>query len=213
MQQLINQELTKQFAVAEGIVIDDAAREAELATLKDNVLQSGQFSTWEEFLESSGSTQEDMEDDIAGYLLYRGLLEAHGGSGEAEQVHAAHILVETEEMGHEVLDKLEAGEAFSDLAEEYSTDPGSGPQGGDLGWFSRGMMVPEFEEAAFSLDIGEISDLVQSQFGYHIIQVLGKETRPLDPALLEQVQQENFQVWFVGKASTVEIETLVQFAE
>jgi len=121
--------------------------------------------------------------------------------------------VETEETGQEVLGKLEAGEAFADLAEEYSIDPGSGPMGGDLGWFPKGMMVPEFEEVAFALEIDEISGLVESQFGYHIIQLLGKEMRPLDEALLAQVQQENFQVWFMGKASVVEVETLVQFAE
>ena len=213
VQQMINQELTKQFAAEEGIVIDDAALEAEIASLEADILQSGQFSTWEEFLVSYGSTQEEIEVDIVNYLLYQRLIAAHGGPSEAEQVHAAHILVETEETGQEVLDKLEAGGVFADLAAEYSIDPGSGPNGGDLGWFPKGMMVPEFEVVAFALDIDEISGLVQSQFGYHIIQLLGKETRPLDPALLEQVQQENFQAWFMGKASVVEVETLVKFAE
>jgi len=212
LQQMINEELAKQLAIAEGIVIDDAAREAELAKVQADVLESGQFDSWEDFLDANGWTQEGMEDEITDYLVYQRLLQTHGGSGEAEQVHAAHILVDSEETGQEVLDKLEAGEAFADLAQEYSTDTGSGAEGGDLGWFPRGMMVPEFEEAAFSLDVGAISDLVQSEFGYHIIQVLDKETRLLDPAALEQAQQQNFQAWFAEEMQAAAIETLVEFA-
>jgi len=212
LQQLINEELSTQLAAAEGIVIDGATLEEEMAGIQADILGSGQYESWEAFLESYGATQEEIEADIEGYLMYQKLVEAHGGAGEAEQVHALHILVESEETGQEVLDKLEAGEAFADLAQEYSTDPGSAVQGGDLGWFSRGMMVPEFEEVAFSLGIDEISGLVQSQFGYHIIQVLEKETRPLEGALLEQVQLENFQVWFGEEMLAAEIEILVEFA-
>lgn len=90
----------------------------------------------------------------------------------AEQVEASHILVEDEATAQEVLDKLEAGEDFAELAKEYSID-GSGASGGELGFFGKGRMVPPFEEAAFSMEIDEISDPVQSDFGYHIIKVTG----------------------------------------
>ncbi|OIJ21372.1 hypothetical protein BKP45_00915 [Anaerobacillus alkalidiazotrophicus] len=88
-----------------------------------------------------------------------------------KEVEASHILVSDLETAEEILDKLNDGEDFSELAQEHSIDPGSGAEGGQLGSFERGRMVPEFEEAAFSLEVGEISDPIQSDFGYHIIKV------------------------------------------
>ncbi|WP_078429018.1 peptidylprolyl isomerase [Alkalihalobacterium alkalinitrilicum] len=90
------------------------------------------------------------------------------------EVEASHILVEDEETANEVLDKINAGEDFEELATEYSTDTGSAQRGGQLGYFGQGRMVPEFEETAFNLEIGEVSDLVESEFGYHIIKVTNK---------------------------------------
>ena len=89
----------------------------------------------------------------------------------AAKIRCAHILVEKQSTALEVLDKLKKGESFSKLAQEYSLD-GSRKQGGDLGWFGRGMMVREFEDTAFKLDKGEVSGLVRTQFGYHIIKRL-----------------------------------------
>lgn len=88
-----------------------------------------------------------------------------------KEVEASHILVEDLETAQELLAKINQGEDFAELAKEYSIDPGSGAMGGSLGSFERGRMVPEFEKAAFSLEIGEISEPVQSDFGYHIIKV------------------------------------------
>jgi foldase protein PrsA len=92
------------------------------------------------------------------------------------EIKASHILVEDEEKAKEVKSKLDAGEKFEDLAKEYSTD-GSAEQGGDLGWFGPGKMVPEFEEAAYALEVNEISEPVQSQFGFHIIKVTDKKEK------------------------------------
>lgn len=86
------------------------------------------------------------------------------------EISAQHILVEDQETANEVKEQLDDGADFDELAQEYSTDP-SAENGGDLGFFSAGDMVPEFEKAAFSMEEGEISDPVQSQFGYHIIKV------------------------------------------
>ncbi len=87
------------------------------------------------------------------------------------QVNASHILVEDDATAKLVSEKIAAGGDFAELAAEYSKDPGSAANGGSLGYFPRGVMVPEFEEVAFSLGIGEVSDMVASQFGYHIIKV------------------------------------------
>ncbi len=109
-----------------------------------------------------------------------------------DEVKASHILISTidpktnkpvsqakkkeaKKKAEEVLEKAKSGEDFAKLAKEYSDDKGSGENGGDLGFFSRGEMVPEFEKAAFSMNKDEISDLVESQFGYHIIKVTDKK--------------------------------------
>jgi len=87
-----------------------------------------------------------------------------------DMIHASHILVEKEETAKEVKKKLDEGEKFEDLAKEYSTD-GSAQNGGDLGWFTKGAMVPAFEDAAFALEKDQISDPVKSDFGFHIIKL------------------------------------------
>ena len=96
-----------------------------------------------------------------------------------EQVWARHILVKTQAEADAVEVRLKAGEDFAKLAAEVSTDTASKANGGDLGWFGKGAMVAPFEEAAFSLKVGEISAPVKSDFGFHIIQVIGHENRPL----------------------------------
>ncbi len=89
----------------------------------------------------------------------------------ANEIRCAHILVEKESQAKEILEKAKKGESFAKLAEQYSID-GSRRRGGDLGLFKKGMMVKPFEDAAFALQKGEISGLVKTQFGYHIIKRL-----------------------------------------
>jgi peptidyl-prolyl cis-trans isomerase C len=87
-----------------------------------------------------------------------------------KQVRASHILVKKESEAKKILEDLKKGSNFAELAKNHSECP-SRKRGGDLGWFGRGKMVPEFEKAAFSLKKGDISDPVKTQFGYHIIRV------------------------------------------
>ena len=104
-------------------------------------------------------------------------------------IRASHILVEDEETAKEVKSKLDAGEKFEDLAKEYSKD-GTAEKGGDLGWFGPGKMVPEFEEVAYDLEIDEISEPVQSQFGFHIIKVTEKKEKEPFEEVKEKMETE-----------------------
>ena len=96
-----------------------------------------------------------------------------------EEAHARHILVEDEAQAKAAVERLKKGEDFAKVAAELSKDPGSGKEGGDLGWFTKDRMVPEFAEAAFKLKKGEISTPVKSQFGWHVIKLEDKRTKPL----------------------------------
>ncbi len=95
-----------------------------------------------------------------------------------EEVNARHILVEEEAQAKAAVDRLKKGEDFAKIAAELSKDPGSGKEGGDLGWFSKERMVPEFAEAAFKLQKGQVSEPVKSQFGWHVIRLEDRRTKP-----------------------------------
>jgi peptidyl-prolyl cis-trans isomerase D len=112
-----------------------------------------------------------------------------------EQVWARHILVPDQSVAEVVRQRIERGEDFAKVAAEVSTDTSNKDQGGDLGWFGKGAMVPEFENAAFGLEIGAISQPIQTQFGYHIIQVLAHGDVPLSAESYEQARQAAFSTW------------------
>lgn len=105
-----------------------------------------------------------------------------------EEVHALHILVSTEDDAKAIKKELDGGASFEELAKAKSIDPSAKQNGGDLGFFSAGQMVKPFEEAAFKLEPGQISDPVQSQFGWHVIKVV--EKRKSSPPPIEQVGQQ-----------------------
>jgi peptidyl-prolyl cis-trans isomerase C len=95
------------------------------------------------------------------------------------QIRASHILVKTEAKANEVLARLKKGEKFEEIARKESLDAKSAANGGDIGYFSRGMLVPEFERAAASLKVGELSAPVKTPYGYHIIKVTDKKAGPV----------------------------------
>lgn len=114
--------------------------------------------------------------------------DARFADAEPEQEYsAAHILVETEEEAQEIISELEGGADFATLAQERSTGP-SGPNGGDLGWFSAGMMVPPFEEAVMALEAETVSAPVQTDFGWHVIRL--NEVREKAAPTIDQVRGE-----------------------
>ena len=139
--------------------------------------------------------------DTAVQAFYNGHPEMFGPKAE---VHARHILIRinpqdsdmdkaaARQKAQEALDRAKKGEAFEKVAQQMSQDESSASQGGDLGWFGQGQMVPPFDAAAFSLKPGQLSDVVQTQYGYHVIKV--EETRtgegqPYNDQLKEQIRQ------------------------
>jgi peptidyl-prolyl cis-trans isomerase C len=108
--------------------------------------------------------------------LYEGMV---GAAKPEEEVSARHILVESKDKARELYEKLAHGSDFAQLAKEHSKDPGSKDQGGQLGFFTRGQVVPQFEEAAFKLGKGEVGEPFQSQFGWHIVRVDDRRQRPV----------------------------------
>lgn len=116
--------------------------------------------------------------------LYR---ETYINVDQGQEYSAAHILVETEEAATEIKSQLDDGAEFAILAREKSTGP-SGPNGGELGWFSQGVMVPEFETAVTAMEIGQVSDPVQTQFGWHVIKL--NDIRKTTAPELEEVRAE-----------------------
>ena len=105
-----------------------------------------------------------------------------------QEFSAAHILVETEDLAEELRAELAEGADFAELAQEHSQDPGSAGEGGNLGWFGAGMMVEPFEQAVMDLEPGEVSDPVETQFGWHLIRL--DETRDAEVPELDAVRDE-----------------------
>lgn len=125
-----------------------------------------------------------------------------------EEVKVSHILVKTDAEALDVIKKLKGGADFGKLAMEVSQDPGSAKKGGDLGYFGKGKMIPEFERAAFKLKQGELSEPVKTNFGYHIIKLTGRKSGQmvgyekvsdiLRQRLTREKQKKVFEEWVAG---------------
>ncbi|HEX5418148.1 MAG TPA: peptidylprolyl isomerase, partial [Chloroflexota bacterium] len=143
--------------------------------------------------------QQQVEDEILKPVVLKTKLVAALGAGVKpvqDEVHARHILVADKATADTIEQKLKDGGDFAALAKQYSTDTGSKDNGGDLGWFGKGQMVAPFEQAAFSLQAGQISPPVQSQFGWHIIQVIAHDpNHQVDPRQLAQLRMQAYAAW------------------
>lgn len=124
-----------------------------------------------------------------------------------EQVWAEHILVEDEVLAKDIYTRLQEGEDWTLMASTYSTDDGNKDKSGDLGWFGRGQMVKAFEDAAFAAQVGETTEPVKTDFGWHIIRVLGHEEVPVTSETYQQNREQAFQDWLTGirDASVIDI--------
>src|ERR1700733_5681324 len=160
--------------LADVIVLAQAAEQQKLAD-RDDVKHRIQFERnkvlMEPLLQDAGTAA--ITDD-AMHKVYE---DAVKQMPSEQEVHARHILVATEDEAKAIEDQLKKGADFAALAKEKSKDPGAA-DGGDLGYFTKDQMVPEFADAAFKLDKGQISDPIHTQFGWHIIKLEDKRTKP-----------------------------------
>jgi foldase protein PrsA len=173
--------------------VTDEEVEEELAAVKE---QYGEG--FEAALAQSNLTEDALKSNIRFSLLQeKAVADVEVTDEEIQQyydqaskeLNARHILVEDEATAKEVIEKLNAGGDFAALAKEYSTDTGSAEKGGELGWFTVGTMVPEFNDAAYALEINKVSEPVQTDYGYHIIQVTDKRD-VADYGTLEDKKEE-----------------------
>jgi len=208
LEQLIDQVLIEQAAQREGVLVSDEKVES---TLQNIIAQMGQ-EAFDKSLEDSGMTLEQLKEQLHAQLLGDAVFEKVTGTfpTTVEQVHARHILLPTREKAEEVLSKLQAGGDFAALAKEYSEDPSGQFNNGDLGWFPQGIMAPEFEAAAFALQVGEISGVVETQFGFHIIELLEKDpAREIPPEMAQAMRQQRFLEWIGLEREKATIERFI----
>jgi parvulin-like peptidyl-prolyl isomerase len=164
----------------------------------------------DEVLDDAHMSMSDYERLIAGPSLARDKVNNYflNQTGQsAEQVHAAHILVGTQELAEQLYGQLQDNpDSFATLAAESSIDEGTAPNGGDLGWFPRGIMVEPFEEVAFSLEPGSISEPFQTEFGWHIVQVIDHdEDRALTDTQISQSSQAMAERWLAEQRAALDI--------
>lgn len=141
-------------------------------------------------------------------LLKQKLQEALGKDvpQSAEQAHARHILVETEDEAKKVVERLNKGEDFAALAKELSKDTGSAAEGGDLGFVPQGRFVKPIDDAVFSLPLNQISEPIQSEFGWHVLEVLEREERELSPLDYRRNQRQAYTDWVTEARTAANIQ-------
>jgi parvulin-like peptidyl-prolyl isomerase len=206
---LIENELIRQAAVARGISVSEEQIDAEVTAVVEEFGQE-YFDSW---LQTNYYTLDEFREETRLGLLTDQLLPQvlDAVPTSAEQVHARHILVNSEGEAETVLTRLQNGEDFAALAAEYSVDVTTKDQGGDLGWFPRGgLLVPEVEDAAFSLQVNEVSGVIASAWGYHIVQTLEFDpNREIDQETQQRLRQEAVQRWLESLRGAADIQKLI----
>lgn len=186
---MIRLEVIKQYLSANNIEVESAEIEEEYKNYMEQVASN---SITKEFFEKNNISEAFVKEYIIGSYLYdikfydkvtsevkneeeAAIQYYNNHKDEFTRVRASHILVKKKKEAQKIMDKIKSGEDFAALAKEYSID-GSAQNGGDLDYFPKGKMVKPFEDAAFALEIGEVSDIVETDYGFHIIKLTDKIT-------------------------------------
>ncbi len=207
---MVDSVLMEQGAATLGLAISDQELEDQLAS---DIKAGGGQAAFDEWLQATGQTRDDYKEMLRQSLLAQRVMEvvSAGVSSEAEQVHARHIVVETEEEAEGIVAALEEGADFADLAQQHSVDAATKDNGGDLGWFPRGLIAAELDSAAFALQPGEVSAPIRLGEGYHIVQVLEREAaRPLSEEMQMDLQRAMFEQWLEELRAKAQIERYIQ---
>ena len=208
---MITEVLIEQAAEEAGVTVPD---EEVDAYLQDMIAESESEEAFYNQIEAWGYTPEEFRGQVRSQLLGMKMTQRISDAVPkvTEHVHARHILVDTPEEAERLLAQLEANADFASLARAYSQDYSTRDNGGDLSFFPRGILVaPEVEEAAFSLQPGQISDVVESSLGYHIVKVVERDpAREVSPENLRLLQDRAVQEWIEGLRAQATIQRFVE---
>jgi parvulin-like peptidyl-prolyl isomerase len=211
---MIEQVIILQVAEREGVAVPD--EEVDRA-VQQSIADAGGEEQFQAWLGANSMTADDYRWALHAQLVAQAMFQqvTRDVPTVAEQVHARHIALATEEEARQVLERLRQGEDFATLARQFSQDATTRDNGGDLGFFPRDLLLsPEVEEVAFSLAPQQIGDVVRTQLGqFHIVQVLEREeNRPLPEDVLHRLYESAFERWLSEQAAASEILRFVEDA-
>ena len=209
LQGLIDSVLIEQGAAGLGVTLTDAELETQVEA---DIAAGGGQAAFDEWLAATGQSRENYKTMLRQSLLSQRVMEAvtTGVGTEAEQVHARQILLDSEETAQQIIDMLNQGADFATLAREHSLDVATKDNGGDLGWFPRGLVAPELENAAFALQPGQVSGMVRLGDGIHLIQVVEREAaRALSAEEQLDLKLAIFEEWLARQRAEAVIERFV----
>ncbi len=193
---MIEQILTEQAAAEAGVTVSDAELDAYL---QDMIEENGGEEAFRAKLEEWGQTYEDARREVRAQLIGMAMMDrvVKEVPTTTEHIRARHILVDTQQEAERIHAQLEAGADFAALAQAHSLDASTRENGGDLGFFPRGiLMAPEVEEAAFALQPGQFSGVITSSLGFHIVQVVERDpARTINPENRRLLQDKVVQEW------------------
>lgn len=208
---MIEQVLTAQAAQRTGIEVTEAQVEEYVQSM---AAESGGEEAFRAKLEEWGETYEDAKNEVRTQLIGMAMTERIIAEvpESAEQVHARHILVDTADEAKRIHAQLEAGADFAALARAHSLDQSTRENGGDLGYFPRGVLVSaEVEDAAFSLQPGQFSGVVSSGLGYHIVQVVERNpNRDISPENLQLLREQAVHRWVESLWADANVQRFVE---
>ena len=206
LETMIEQVLIDQAAAEQQITISDEELDTEI---QSNIALAGSDEAWQAWLAENQYTPEEFRETLRDSMITSRVLESitQDLHQPVPHVHARHILVATEAEATAVLNRLNSGEDFAALAAEVSLDDTTARQGGDLGWFTEDQLLePSLARVAFSLQPNMIAGPIQTMLGYHILQTLEREDRPIAAEQLPEVMQARFENWVNSLVAAATIE-------